>query len=147
MFRGSGGITHVVQTIEESNQIVSAIYGIAFRTRYFKVDLIEETVAAGHMARILDGPAVIIESDEPRLRKRFRHQHRRCAVSAANVGNRGPLGKFVPDSVESRDPPAQEILLIVRPEESLRSKEQIGIVLVPANAIAGAESLGDLRLV
>ena len=68
-----------------------------------------------------------------------------CA--AADVGHARARAQLVLDAVERRDPRLHEVRAVARAEEALAALEQVVRVLVPADAGAAAERLGDLRLV
>ena len=82
-----------------------------------------------------------------RLRERLGHDQRRCAVAAADVGHLGAALELVDHAVERRQPLAQQVRLVAGPEEPLDAAEQAVAVLAPADALAGLEGLGQLRLV
>ena len=89
---------------------------------------------------------MVVEAHEARRRKRLRHEDRRGAVTAADVGHPAALLELGLDALERRDPRRDEVDGVPRPEEPLGPFEQPGIVLVPAHALAGPEGVGDPRL-
>ncbi len=89
---------------------------------------------------------MVVRADERRRRERLRHQHRRRAEPAAEVGDLGPGRQLVRDPVERRDPGRHQVGDVARAEELLAADEDVLVVLVPAQPGAGAEPLGDLRL-
>jgi hypothetical protein len=64
-------------------------------------------------------------------------------VAAADVGHDSPALEAVDDTVERRQPGADELPPIRRPERTLGAAEQAIAVLVPAHATAAAEALLD----
>ena len=57
-----------------------------------------------------------------------------------------PAAQLVLDAVERRDPGRDEVGDVAGPEELLAADEDVVVLLVPADAGAGAERLGDPRL-
>ena len=68
-------------------------------------------------------------------------------MPAADIGHARARRELLHDTVERRQPRLDEVGEIAGPEEPFGAREQIVIVLVPAEALARAKALGDLRLV
>jgi len=68
-------------------------------------------------------------------------------MTTADVGNLGSSLQLGFDTIECRNPARGQIGVVAGPEEALRAREQALRMLVPADALAGTKSLGDLRLV
>src|ERR1700757_3812341 len=68
-------------------------------------------------------------------------------MAAADVGDTGSGLEPGLDAFEGGNPVGCEIRKIAGPEEALAASEQALLVLVPAEAFAGAEYLGELFLV
>ena len=64
----------------------------------------------GRLAGLLNRRAVVVETEETRVRERLRHHDRRRAMAAADVGDRAPASQFFLDAVERRDPRRNEWL-------------------------------------
>ena len=76
-----------------------------------------------------------------------RHQNRRRAVAAADVGHPRARPQLLDDAVERGQPRVHQVREIAGAEEPLGPLEQVVVVLVPAHALAGPEALGDVGLV
>ena len=68
-------------------------------------------------------------------------------MAAADVRDFGAALELLLHPLEGRDPLLDEEGGIAAAEEPLDAAEQALMVLVPADAVAGAEGRGDLRLV
>jgi hypothetical protein len=68
-------------------------------------------------------------------------------VTAADVGDARARLELLDDAVERGQPRRDEVARVARAEEPLRALEQAVVVLVPSDAGAAAERLGDLGLV
>ena len=66
-------------------------------------------------------------------------------MTAADVGDPRARMQLRLDALERRDPGAHQVRVVARPEEPLGALEQAVMVLVPADALAAAERLADLR--
>ena len=99
---------------------------------------------AGASVGGVDRVRMRVEADEARRRIGLRHDDRRGAVAAADVGDAraGPQPRL--HAVEGRDPRLDQVAEIRRAEEPLDAVEERVVVLVPADALAGAERLGEL---
>ena len=82
-----------------------------------------------------------------RVRERLGHDHGRGAVAAADVGHLGAALELGHHAVERRQPLRHEMRLVAGAEEPLDAAEQAVAVIAPADALAGLEGLGELRLV
>jgi hypothetical protein len=95
----------------------------------------------------LDRALVIVGTDERAVRERLGHDDRRRPVPAADVGDARSRLQLLHDAVEGRQPRRHDVREIARTEEPLGAGEEVRVVLVPAEAVAGPEAFGDLRLV
>jgi len=66
-------------------------------------------------------------------------------VATADIRYDGASLELALDSFESRNPRMHQVRRVVGPEKAFSSEEQVGIVLVPAHAVARAKGLSDLR--
>ena len=64
-------------------------------------------------------------------------------MAAADVGDHRAALQLLDDAVERRQPLGHEMGAVVGGEAALRTVEQVVVVLVPADAAAFAEALGD----
>ena len=90
---------------------------------------------------------MVVGAGEPRARERLRHQDRRRAVAAADVGDTGAALELLDDAVERGQPRRDEVGVVAGAEEPLAAVVHVVDVLVPAEPVAGARGLGDLRRV
>jgi hypothetical protein len=68
-------------------------------------------------------------------------------VAAAEVGHARTGLELGLDALERRDPLRDDVGDVARPEEPLGALEEVVVVFVPAEALAGAEALGDVGLI
>ena len=68
-------------------------------------------------------------------------------MAAADVGHARARLELLDDAVERRQPRLDQVGEVAGAEEALGALEQVVVVLVPAEALAAAEALGDVRLV
>jgi hypothetical protein len=66
-------------------------------------------------------------------------------VAAADVGDAGAAFELLDDAGERRQPFRHEVHAVVGAKGALRAAEEAVVVLVPADAFASAEALGDAR--
>ena len=92
---------------------------------------------ARRVARIRDRRRVVVVADEAGRRVGLRHQQRRGAVAAADLGHQRPVPQPSLHAFQRRDPFRDEVGRIARPEEALGAAEQRGIVLVRDHAQTG----------
>src|SRR6266699_6970911 len=97
---------------------------------------------AGHLDRLV----VVIRAGEPGVRELPSEQDGRGAQPAADVGHLGAGPQLVLDVVQRRDPGRDEVGDVTGPEELLAAGEDVRVLLMPAQAGAGPERLGDPRL-
>src|SRR3546814_19752173 len=102
---------------------------------------------AGCLPRALDRGFVLVEPDDGAVREGLRHDDRRSAVAAADVGDFRPRLEPLDDAVQGRQPFLDQKRAVTGAEELLDAAEQACRMLVPADALARPERLGDLRLV
>ena len=78
-------VTHVVQTVEEADQVV--FVAELRSTRNLERHATSEVFGRGGSARRLDRTSVEIEPGDGRLRKRLRHDRRGVAEPTPDIGN------------------------------------------------------------
>src|SRR6267143_4589324 len=135
-------IAHVVETIEDGNEVVvlaGKLYGLGDT----KVEANLETFPGRCGAGALDGFVVIVKSEELRFWEGFGHQHGGCAFAAAHVGDFGAGFKLGLHALQRRNPRANEVGCVAGPEEFLAAMKHGIVVLMPAHACTGAEGFGD----
>src|SRR5206468_79287 len=101
------------------------------------------TGLAGALPGDLDGAVVEVVAVDARLREGAGEQDGRRAVSAADVGDPAAVGEPVGHTGQGRDPLGGEAGGVAGPEEPLGALEDGRILLVPRDAGAGAERLGE----
>src|SRR5690606_21735138 len=102
---------------------------------------VADTGGGRTFAGLLDGSVVIVKANKFRVRKRLRHQNGRGSQAAADIGDAGSGLKFFLHAIEGGDPTAHQICDITGAEEQLGSAKQVGVVFVPAEAVAGLEAV------
>src|ERR1700704_6886086 len=139
-------IAHVVQAVEEANKVI-----VLRRIGLGGLDLEPPATAKPGtlcgLARGRDRPRMIVEAKEARVRKCLRHQPRRDAVSAADVGDLGAALQLFNNAVKGGQPFLHQVVLVAGAEETRGAAEQAFAAPVPADALAGLERLGNLRFV
>ena len=68
-------------------------------------------------------------------------------MAAADVGDARAALELLDDAVERRQPRADQVGVVAGPEEPLAAVVDVVVVLVPADAGAAADGLGDARRV
>src|SRR5690606_11475064 len=81
-------VAHVVQAVEEGDQVVVAPR-IVLRARNLELDAVADAGLGRTLARCGDRRLVIVETDEPRVRPGLGHHDRRRAEAATDVGHAG----------------------------------------------------------
>ena len=130
------------KTIEYGDQVVVLAWKL-FGLRHAKVEANLETLFGGGCAGSLDGFVVIVESEELRFWKGFRHQHGGRTLAAPHIGDACAGLELGLHALQRRNPRTHEVCCIAWPEEFLATMKHSFIVLVPAHACAGAEGLGN----
>ncbi len=97
--------------------------------------------------RRVDRLVVRVEAVEARVRKRLRHQQRRVAVAAADVGHRDAGFELRDHAVERRQPLRHEARAVAVAVERGDAARHARVVLAPRDAAAGAKRIERLRLV
>src|ERR1700733_2672491 len=142
---GSYRIAHIVQTIKKCYEVV-VLSRITFRLGYFELDSIGDTGILGTLFRGSNGHAVIVKAEKLGIGKGLRHQDGGGAKAAPHIRHRRPSGQLFCDSCHRRNPRADKVRGIPRPEKTLSADEQVRIMLVPTHPLAGFEPLGNLFL-
>src|SRR3546814_19126437 len=88
---------------------------------------------------------MIVEAEEPRVRKCLRHDDGRGAMAATDIGYAGASFELGLNPVERRHPLRDQMPGVPRPAKALGAAEQSGVVLVPADAPTRPERLRELR--
>src|SRR5579884_2433496 len=143
MRRGARGIPHVVQAIEERNEII-VLARIVLGFRDLETDAVGN---AGILCALLggfDGFVMIIEGKKLGLGIMLRHQNGGSAETAADIGHARAVLEFGFNTFERRNPVGDQIGGIAGTEESLSSDKQLRVMLVPAEALTGLEPFGQL---
>src|SRR5882724_12836328 len=89
---------------------------------------------------LLDRLVVIIEPEKLRLGIRLRHQDRRRAQSTSHVGRASARLQFLVNTFQRRNPRAQKIGRVARPEKTLRPLKKLVMMLVLTHPGATLES-------
>src|SRR5271163_1432085 len=90
---------------------------------------------------------MVVETDECGFRIGLRHQNCRGSQAAPYVGDFRARFEFRLRVAKRGDPLSDQMRAVVWTEKALRSGEELMVVLVPADTLAGAKSLRDFRLV
>ena len=146
MRRGPHWIAHVVQGVEDTDEVV-ALAREVLRAGHLEADAVADPRALGGALCRLDRRGVVIEADELGVRVGLGHHDRRGAVSAPDVGDPSPRQQLLLDALERGQPRRDEVGDVAGPEEQLGAAEEVAVVLLPPEALAGAEALGDLGFV
>src|SRR5712691_1967426 len=140
-------IVHVVQAVEESNQIVSSDRGWV---RAGASDLEAYPVGQTRRARRLTGALnrgwVIVVPNDLRARIRLGQDERGGPVAAPNIGDARACLKLCHDPRQGRQPRLHNVLLVARTKETLGALEQIRIVLAPVQPATSSEVVRDAFL-
>src|SRR4051812_27209677 len=87
-----------------------------------------------------------VEAHKLRFRECFSHDERRCAVTAADVGDLAAALKLSDDAVERRQPLSYEVRAVAGSEKTLSSAKKTIAVLAPIYALPALESRRELGL-
>jgi hypothetical protein len=90
---------------------------------------------------------MIVEAEELRFRVGLRHDDRRGAVAASDIGDLRAGFQLRFNPVKGGYPVLNQVGVVARPEEVLGPGEKALRMLVPADTLAGAESLGNLEFI
>ena len=90
---------------------------------------------------------MVVGADDDAFGERLRHQDRRRAEAAAEVGDPGAGGELGLDPIQRGNPVRDQLGDVAWAVERVAADEHVLVVLVPAHARSGAERLGDHRLV
>src|SRR4051794_33510868 len=100
MTRGAGRIRHVVQTVEECDEVVIAA-PVRRGVGNLEADIVD-TDRRRTLAGRIDRWIVVVDADELRLRKGLRHKDCARTVPAADIGGPATGGEFLDDAFEGR---------------------------------------------
>src|SRR4051812_25637679 len=135
MWRARGGrIAHVVQRVEDADEVVSALGEVLGRCD-FEADSVGDAGLGGALARDVDRGLVIVEADHVRAGIRLREQNRGGAVPASEVGDRTASAQLLVHPVERRYPRRNEVRNVSGLEQPLGPVKQVVMVLVPAQTL------------
>ena len=129
----TGRVTHVVEAVEEADQVVAAIE--RRRGGDLEADPVGKAGVGGALAGCVDRALVGVEADDGRRRVRLGEQQRRRAVPAADVGDPGAGGELGLDAVERGDPCAGQVVEIAGPEEPFATAEDVVVVGAPGEPV------------
>src|SRR3954470_9168028 len=125
MGAGTDRVTHVVQAVEEADQVVGAIE--RRRGGGFEADSFGKAGVGGPLTGRVYRALVSIEADDAGGRIGLGEQQGRCAVAAADVGDPSAGGELGLDAIERGDPCTGEVVEVAGPEEAFTSAEDVGI--------------------
>ncbi len=146
MARGLDRPPHVVQAVEEADEVVIAA-GIGIGSCDRKAHAVGDAFGDRHAPRRLDRFRMHVEAEEAALRKGLRHQHGGMAVPAADVGDARARLKLRHNAVERRQPLAQQAAAIGIAVEGGDAAVQPSVMLAPAYAASAAHGVEGLLLV
>ena len=135
-------VAEIVQRVEERDDVVGA--GVRDRVRDLERDPVLHPGLGGPPPRRLDRLGVDVEAGERRVRERLGHHDRRRSVPASDVGDGRAALELLDEAVDRREPVAEQMHPVQRAERALRAVEEIVVMLVPSEPVAGQEPLGDL---
>ena len=95
------GVAHIVQTVEERDEI-EVLLLVILRRPDFEPGIRRRTVLASVGLGVLDRTRMKIVADELRVGKSLRHDRGRYAMAAADIGDLGAFLQFGNDAVERR---------------------------------------------
>ena len=139
-------VAHVVQAVEHRDEVV-ALAAVPGGGRDLEADPVAHSGLLGARPSRLDRPLVVVRADELRVRVCLRHQDRRGAVAAADVGDECAALELVDDALERWQPLRHQVGVVAGAEEPLAAFVDVVDVLVPAEAVAAARALDDRRRV
>ena len=97
----------------------------------------------GAVAGYVDGGLVVVGADEAGLWVGGGHQDGGGGVAAADVGDAGAGLQLGDDAVQGGQPGVDEVGDVAGFEEPFGADEQVRVVFVPAEPVAGGEPVGD----
>src|SRR5215470_8112871 len=103
MRRRTHRVAHVVQTVEEGDQI-EILLRITLCRRDLEASVCRDAMLPGMRRGALDRARVKVVTDELRLRERLRHQNGGPAMPTPDVGDFGAALQFCNDAVERGKP-------------------------------------------
>ena len=100
---GTGGIAHIVQTVEEGHEVQPGGGKILCRAD-LETRILGHAVCGCVRAGRVDRARVEVVADKFRVRECLGHHDGRPAMPASDIGHLGPAVELFNDSVESREP-------------------------------------------
>src|SRR5579859_3490341 len=137
MAGGADRVAHVVQAVEEADQVVAA--GVAGGGGDLEPRLLVNACFRGSLAGGRDGRLVVVESGEVRAGVGLGHGYDGGAVPAADIGHAGACGEFGLDSVECGNPDARQVGSVPGAEKPLGSLEQARVMITPGERAVAEE--------
>jgi hypothetical protein len=135
-----------VEAIEEGDEI-EILAGELLGSRYLELHPVRQSRLFRLLLGAPDRRLVVIISHKGRVRIRLRQDDRRGSMPAAHVRHLRPSLEFLFDAFQRRNPFGHQMGVVTGTEESLRSRKEARVMLVPAHAFSRSEPFGDLRLV
>ena len=135
------GIAHVVQAVEEADQVEASV--VALGIRLLERRPVRDACLGCAFRRGGDGRCVEVEARDGRLRVEVGQHDDSRTVTAPDVGDAAARMEHVRDAVQRVDPDRQA-LAIARAEEPLGAVEQVIVVIGPAQRTVAAERLSGL---
>jgi predicted ATPase/DNA-binding SARP family transcriptional activator len=139
------GVAHVVQRVERRHEVVPGP-GEVLRGRDLEADPVGHTRLGGPLPSQLDGVGVVVGADDDRVRVGLGDQDCRGPQPAPDVGDLGAGGQLRVHTVEGRDPVRHELGDVPGSVEGVDADEHVLVMVVPRDACARAEGLGQARL-
>ena len=136
-------VPHVVQTIKHRNQVKIALAN-ALGRRGFKANIVQGLVGLRMPFCFRDRGFMEIKADECAVRIGLRHQQRREADAATDVGDLYTLFQPGLHAVERRDPALHDGVDIGRAKERAHRAEEAASAIAPSHAGPVAKRLLDL---
>ena len=127
--RNAHRVTHVVETVEEADEVVGS--RVLLRVRDREVGAVRDSRLFCARLRGFDRRSVKVETVDCRLRVRVRHHHDRGPVTAADVGDPRAVLQPLLDPVERRDPRRREERAVAGTEEPFGTAEQTWVMVTP----------------
>src|SRR5690606_5903691 len=137
-------VAHIVQRVENADQIEIAL-GDVGGTHGLEANIVEAGIASLR-TRGVDRRHMEIETAKRRLRKGLRHQHRRRAITAANVRDSRAALQFFAYALERGNPLVDQMGVVAGAEEAVDTAKAAAVMLAPRSPAPAAEYI-DRRVV